>query len=54
MELFYYTSTDTMSKILMNGNIYATNIRYMNDSEEYINGLKEIYKLAQKIVFFTK
>ncbi len=47
MELFYYTSTDTMNKILTNGNIYATNIRYMNDSEEYINGMEEIYKLAQ-------
>ena len=52
--MFYYTSTDTMSKILINGNIYATNIRYMNDSEEYINGLKEIYKLAQNTELVEK
>lgn len=46
MELFYYTTTDTMKYILMQGDIYATNIRYMNDSEEYLNGLNELYKLA--------
>lgn len=46
MELYYYTSTDTMQYILKNGDIFATNIRYMNDSEEYINGLKELKKLA--------
>lgn len=42
MKLYYYTSTDTMRYILGGGNIYATNIRYMNDSEEYTNGLNEI------------
>lgn len=47
MELFYYTSTETLSYILKNGNIYATNIRYMNDSEEYLNGLRELYSLSQ-------
>lgn len=50
MDLFYYTTTDTMSHILTNGNIYATNIRYMNDAEEYINGLNEIYNLSKKTV----
>lgn len=45
MELYYYTTTQTMQYILQNGDIYATNLRYMNDSEEYINGLEEIYKL---------
>lgn len=29
------------------GDIYATNIRYMNDSQEYINGLDELYHLSQ-------
>lgn len=48
MELFYYTSTDTMKYILKQEDIFATNIRYMNDSEEYINGLKELYQLSQK------
>lgn len=48
MELFYYTTTDTMRFILRQGDIFATNIRYMNDSEEYINGLQEIYQLSQR------
>lgn len=48
MELYYYTSTDTMWYVLTGGNIYATNIRYMNDSQEYINGLEELYYLFQK------
>lgn len=48
MELYYYTSTDTMRYILKQGDIYATNIRYMNDSQEYLNGLEELYKLAQE------
>ena len=46
MELYYYTSTDTMRYILEKGDIFATNIRYMNDSEEYLNGLEELKKLA--------
>lgn len=45
MELYYYTTTDTLRFILEKGDIYATNIRYMNDSEEYFNGLKELYRL---------
>ena len=46
MELYYYTSTDTMRYILEKGDIFATNIRYMNDSEEYTNGLEELFRLA--------
>lgn len=46
MELFYYTTTDTMQYILEKGDIFATNIRYMNDSEEYTNGLYELYQMA--------
>lgn len=49
MDLFYYTTTDTMSHILTGGNIYATNIRYMNDAEEYLNGLNEIYNLFKRV-----
>lgn len=44
-ELYYYTTTDTLRFILEKGDIYATNIRYMNDSEEYFNGLKELHRL---------
>jgi hypothetical protein len=47
MNLYYYTSTDTMRYILGSGDIYATNIRYMNDSEEYTNGLNEIKVLME-------
>lgn len=45
MELYYYTTTDTLRFILEKGDIYATNIRYMNDSEEYINGVNELCRL---------
>lgn len=45
MELFYYTTTDTMKYIVTKGDIYATNVRYLNDSDEYINGLREIRSL---------
>ena len=54
MELFYYTTTDTMKYILTQGDIYATNVRYMNDSEEYINGLKEIYELVGRTDLVTE
>ena len=42
MFLYYYTSAETMKYILTNGDIYATHISYLNDSEEYINGLREL------------
>ena len=43
MILYYYTSTMTMRSILTNSNMYATNMSYMNDSEEYVNGLSELW-----------
>lgn len=51
-RMYYYTSTDTMCKILQNGNMFATNLNYMNDAQEFINGLKEIRTLCldEKIV----
>ena len=45
-KMYYYTSTDTMCKILQNGNMFATNLNYMNDAQEYVNGLKEIRTLC--------
>lgn len=48
MELFYYTTTETMKLIITGGNIYATNVGYLNDSDEYINGLREIKGLLEK------
>lgn len=41
-KLYYYTTTQTMYSILTSGVFWATNILYMNDSEEYVNGLREI------------
>lgn len=41
-KMYYYTSTETMQKILQNGNIWATNLAYMNDEREISNGLDEI------------
>lgn len=45
MELYYYTTAETMRWILTNGDIFATHINYLNDSEEYINGLRELRSL---------
>lgn len=45
MELYYYTTTETMRYIITKGDIYATNVGYLNDSDEYINGLREIRSL---------
>lgn len=47
-SVFYYTSTDTATKILTSGEIWGTNVRFMNDSEEFVNGLKEISSLVQE------
>lgn len=40
--LYYYTTAETMKYILTQGDIFATHISYMNDSEEYVNGLREL------------
>ncbi|MCI8496205.1 MAG: hypothetical protein HFI74_11100 [Lachnospiraceae bacterium] len=48
MELYYYTTTETMKLIIEGGNIHATNVGYLNDSDEYINGLREIKGLLEK------
>ncbi len=44
MELYayYYTNVETMRYILQDANIYATNLGYMNDAEEYANGVREL------------
>ena len=52
MKLFYYTTTETMKYIVTGGNIYATNVGYMNDSDEYSNGLRELKHLLEKNVEF--
>lgn len=40
--LYYYTTAETMKCILTQGDIFATHISYLNDSEEYVNGLREL------------
>lgn len=49
-KMYYYTSTDTMSKILSGGNLFATNLGYMNDSREYVNGLNAVGKVLESKV----
>lgn len=53
-KMYYYTSTETMQKILQNGNMWATNLAYMNDAREVINGLDEIKALLMDIKGITK
>ena len=48
-KMYYYTSTETMQKILQNGNMWATNLAYMNDAREVVNGLDEIKKLLTDV-----
>lgn len=47
-KLYYYTRTKTMYSILTSGMLWATNILYMNDSEEYVNGLQEIRNILTR------
>lgn len=44
--LYYYTTAETMRYILTQGDIFATHINYLNDSEEYVNGLRELRELC--------
>lgn len=37
--LYHYTSTDGLIGILQSGSIWATNLRYLNDVEEFEHGL---------------
>ena len=48
MYLYYYTNVETMRCILKGADIYAINLQYMNDSEEYANGLKELRVIFNK------
>lgn len=47
MDLYYYTTAETMKFIVTKGDIFATNVGYLNDSDEYINGLRELRNLLQ-------
>lgn len=52
--LYYYTTAETMKFILTNGDIFATNISYLNDSEEYVNGLRELQEVFLHKNLFEK
>lgn len=45
--MYYYTSTDTMCKVLSGAKLFATNLGYMNDSHEYIHGLRTVKKVLE-------
>lgn len=47
--LYYYTTAQTMQYILSQGDIFATHISYLNDSEEYVNGLRELREVFREI-----
>ena len=42
-SLYYYTSVDTMQKILESGCIFATNILSLNDFREFFTGTENIF-----------
>ena len=47
---YYYTTIDTLEKILKSGAIYSTNYRYLNDPGEWEFGYRELVKASQKIL----
>ena len=51
--LYYYTTSETMKYILTQGDIFATHISYLNDSEEYNNGLRKyISHIKRRTLFY--
>lgn len=54
-NVFYYTSTDTFKKIIENGCIFASHIKYMNDWQEFDNGYECIsHKIIERLEFYLK
>lgn len=47
-RIFHYTSTEVLNKILANGCFRATNIYYLNDSKEYLQGLDCLKEIVAK------
>lgn len=47
--LFHYTSLTGLEGILETGEIWATNIRYLNDSSEYRHGIQLARDIAQEL-----
>lgn len=47
-ELYHYTSQDGLIGIFENRKIWATNIFYLNDQQEFINGWKSFFETFEK------
>ena len=47
--LFHYTSADGAIGIIENKCLWATDIRFLNDSEEFIHGCKLVKKIVEKL-----
>jgi hypothetical protein len=47
--LFHYTSADGAIGIIENKCLWATDIRFLNDSEEFIHGCKLVKKIVKKL-----
>lgn len=46
-RLYYYTDTNVLNLVLDSATLWASNILYMNDMDEYKSGLKAIRKLLE-------
>lgn len=47
---YYYTSVDTLGKILDSGAIYSTNYHYLNDPVESYHGYRELVEQCEKLL----
>ena len=46
-SIFHYTSTEVLDKILSNACFWASNIYYLNDAQEYREGLRRLKKVVE-------
>lgn len=47
-KLWHYTSVQGFQGIIASGNIYATDVRFLNDTEEFIHARKVAYEVIEK------
>ena len=47
-KLWHYTSVQGFQGIISSGNIYATDVRFLNDTEEFIHARKVAYEVIEK------
>jgi hypothetical protein len=47
-KLWHYTSVQGFQGIIGSGSIYATDVRFLNDTEEFVHARKVAYELAKK------